>query len=55
MNVEIRIKLTRDEVNEKIPYPVICEVRYGSMWDTRKVRKRCPECGAHMDEEVAHE
>ena len=52
MNVEIRIKLTRDEVNEKIPYPVICETRYGSTWDTRKVRNRWRE---EFDEETRAE
>lgn len=49
MEVEIRIKLTRDEVNEQIPYPVICQGRYGSLWDTRKVRNRWRE---EFDEET---
>lgn len=40
MDVEIRVKLTHDEVNEKIPYAVICETRYGAAWGTRKVRQR---------------
>ena len=52
MNVEIRIKLTHDEVNDKIPYPVICESRFGSCWDTRKVRNRWQE---EFDEETRAE
>jgi len=52
MNVEIRVKLTREEVQEKIPYPVICETRYGAMWDTRKVRQRWL---AEFDEETRAE
>lgn len=52
MNVEIRIKLTHDEVNEKIPYPVICETRWGSAWDTRAVRNRWRE---EFDEETREE
>lgn len=52
MDVEIRIKLTHDEVNEKIPYPVICETRWGSTWDTRKVRTRWLE---EFDEETREE
>ena len=49
MEVEMRIKLTRDEVNELIPYALICEGRYGSLWDTRKVRNRWRE---EFDEET---
>ena len=52
MNVEIRIKLTRYEVNEMIPYSAICETRYGSLWDTRKVRNRWRE---KFDEETQTE
>lgn len=52
MNVEIRMKLTRDEVNANIPYPVICSVRYSSAWDTRKVRNRWHE---EFDEETRKE
>lgn len=30
----VYLKLTRDEVNRKIPYAMICEMRYGSRWNT---------------------
>lgn len=39
MNVGIYITLTRDEINDKIPYAMICEMRYGSSWDTGRRRR----------------
>jgi len=38
MNVKVMIHLTRDEVNEKIPYMLVCETTSCSAWNTRRVR-----------------
>lgn len=38
--VETMITLTRNEVYEKIPYPLVCETRYGKSWNTRKVHEK---------------
>lgn len=37
--MKLDIILTRSEVNERIPYALICQTRYGSRWNTMK-RKR---------------
>ena len=39
MKVHTYITLTHDEVNEKIPYALICEMRYGAQWDTGRRRR----------------
>ena len=28
----LKIVLNRDEINSQIPYPLICETRYGAKW-----------------------
>ena len=33
------LKLTRDEVARKIPYAMICEMRYGARWETGRRRR----------------
>ena len=35
----VYLKLTRDEVNSKIPYAMICEMRYGARWETGRRRR----------------
>ena len=37
--MKVYLVLTRDEVNQKIPYGVICEARYGCRWDTGRRRR----------------
>lgn len=39
-SVKINIVLSRDEVNSNIPYALICETRYGSLWETGRRRRR---------------
>lgn len=39
MKVETYLILDRDEINQKIPYAVVCETMSGSRWNTGK-RKR---------------
>lgn len=39
MKVHTYITLTHDEVNEKIPYAMICEMRYGARWETGRRRR----------------
>lgn len=39
MKVHTYITLTHDEVNEKIPYAMICEMRYGARWGTGRRRR----------------
>lgn len=36
--MRVMLHLTHDDIVEKIPYQVICEARYGSRWNTGKVR-----------------
>lgn len=36
--MRVMLHLTHDDIVEKIPYHVICEARYGSRWNTGKVR-----------------
>ena len=36
MRVKTDMILTGDEINLNIPYPVICEMRYGAKLDSRK-------------------
>lgn len=52
---EIILTLTRDEVNAKIPYSLICEVRYGSRWDTMKRRLRWESEFTAEEREAAEE
>lgn len=34
--IDFIITFSSDEVNQKIPYALICQVRYGSMWNVSK-------------------
>lgn len=36
MNIELIF--TKEEINKNIPYNMICETRYGSVWNTMKRR-----------------
>lgn len=36
----LEVVLNRDDVHEQIPYAVICEIRYGSRWDTMRRKRR---------------
>ena len=42
-SVKIDIILSRDEVNEQIPYALICMTRYGANWDTGRRKRRWKE------------
>ena len=35
----LMLNLTRDEIQTEIPYALICEARYGAVWDTGKRRR----------------
>lgn len=37
--MKMYLALTRDEIQRKIPYGVICETRYGCRWDTGRRRR----------------
>lgn len=39
MKVGIYITLTQDDIIEKIPYAMICEMRYGARWGTGRRRR----------------
>ena len=36
--MDIEIILTSKEINENIPYKMICETRYSNIWNTRKCK-----------------
>lgn len=38
--MRMMIVLDRDEIQGGIPYAMICETRYGRMWDTGRRKKR---------------
>ena len=38
--MQVKIVLSREEVNNHIPYPMICETRYGKTWKSTKVQER---------------
>ncbi len=40
MEARIYVTLSRGEINEKIPYAMICETREGSRWHGRKLKER---------------
>ena len=37
--MKVYLALTRDEVNQKIPYGLICAARYSCQWDTGRRRR----------------
>ena len=39
MEVITYLNLTRDEIHAKIPYAMICEMRYGARWETGRRRR----------------
>lgn len=40
MKVRTMLTLTHDEVQERIPYAMICATRFGAAWDSSKRRRR---------------
>lgn len=38
--MEIELILTKEEINQSIPYNMICQTRYGSIWDTMRRKLR---------------
>lgn len=51
MKVDTYITLTRDEIQNSIPYPVIAEVVCGSRWDTGRTKRLLKE--EFSEEEMA--
>ena len=41
--MELEIVLTRDEIQEVIPYQIICMTRYSSVWNTMRRKRRWKE------------
>lgn len=37
--MKIYLSLTKDEIQQEIPYAVICEARYGCRWETGRRRR----------------
>ena len=37
---KLKFVFSHDEINEQIPYPLICETRYGAKWDITKNQRR---------------
>lgn len=37
--IAVNITFSHDEVNEKIPYALICDVRYGHTWNNGKIQR----------------
>ena len=37
--IDFIITFSSNEVNQKIPYALICQARYGSMWNTSKTQR----------------
>jgi hypothetical protein len=36
----VMVELSREELQQRIPYALICETRYGSRWDTFTRRRK---------------
>lgn len=51
--MNLNIILTRDEIESLIPYQIICETRYTSIWDTGKRRRLWNERFSAAEQEVA--
>lgn len=41
--MKLEIVLDRDEIQAAIPYSMICETRYGSVWNTMRRKRRWKE------------
>ena len=51
--IETFLVLTRDEVNHRIPYGVVCMTRFGARWDTGRRRRRWLEEFTEKEREAA--
>ena len=52
--MKLRLVLNRDEVNEQIPYAMICETRFGRYWDTSRRRRMWVEQFTESERKQAH-
>ena len=39
MEAKVMLTLSSEEIKQQIPYPMICETRFGSTWDTGRRRR----------------
>ena len=54
MKTEIYLMLTHDEVNEQIPYALVCEVMGGSRWNTTKRKRLMKESFTESEIDAIH-
>ncbi len=53
MEVRTMLTLTHDEIQEQIPYAMICETRFGSRWETTRRRRNWIESFTEQEREAA--
>lgn len=53
MTVRMYLEMERDEIEEKLPYGVICEAKEGSRWNTMRRRRRWTNPYQHEGWELA--
>lgn len=53
--MKIEFILSRKDVEENIPYKMICSTRYGSIWDTMRRKKKWSTEFSITEQEVAEE
>ena len=55
MTVRMYLEMERDEIEEKLPYGVICEAKGGSLWNTMRRRRRWTKEFSEKEREAASE
>ena len=55
MTVRMYLEMERDEIEEKLPYGVICEAKEGSRWNTMRRRRRWTKGFSEKEREAASE
>lgn len=55
MTVRMYLEMERDEIEEKLPYGVICEAKGGSRWNTMRRRRRWTKEFSEKEREAASE
>lgn len=51
---KLEIVLSRDEVQKQIPYAMICETRYGAVWETMRRKRLWKESFTESEKEIAY-
>lgn len=53
--VRMYLEMERDEIQEKLPYGVICEAKEGSRWNTMRRKRRWAKEFSEQEREAAGE